>query len=429
MERLKAVDIFRPSDFPEHTYVERAQEKLERKLRDALDTPGDLISISGPSKSGKTVLVEKVVGDDLITVTGAGISDAEQLWNRVLDIVGASTQTTTSTAWTVAGTAGVSASGKAGIPLVAEGSAGTQLSLGATRTASSGSTAVRRGLAQVVTEFQGTNFVILIDDFHYMRRDVQTEVAKQLKEAARQGIKLCVASVPHRADDVVRSNPELRGRVRAVDVDYWPLSDLEQIAQLGFPKLNVEVNHSIIRRVAEEASGSPQLMQALCLQLCFQTQVRETLPQLTASPSLSSSEVNAVFEETAARTDFSSLVRKMHAGPRTRGVERKDFRFKDGSKGDVYRCVLLALAESPPLLKFGHASLSARAESVCSSESPKAQSINQACSQIAKMALDMYPEQRVVEWDDDDCLLDVVDPYFLFYVRWSGRLKSLAEAG
>ena len=83
---LKASDVFTPGSFPTHTYVKRTEERLEQSLRDALDTPGQIISISGPSKSGKTVLVEHVVGrDDLIVVTGAGIEDPEALWKGVLD--------------------------------------------------------------------------------------------------------------------------------------------------------------------------------------------------------------------------------------------------------------------------------------------------------------------------------------------------------
>lgn len=43
------------------------------------------------------------------------------------------------------------------------------------------------------------------------------------------------------------------------------------------------------------------------------------------------------------------------------------------------------------------------------------------------MAEDMYPSQRVIEWDDSDSLLDIIDPYFLFYLRWSGKLDSLVQ--
>jgi len=72
---IKATEIFTPGFFPEHTYVERAGEHLERDLRDGLDTPGQIVSLAGPSKSGKTVLVEKVVGrENLITIQGTAFN-------------------------------------------------------------------------------------------------------------------------------------------------------------------------------------------------------------------------------------------------------------------------------------------------------------------------------------------------------------------
>jgi hypothetical protein len=77
---LKATDVFTPRTFPEHTYVERSQQGLEQALRDGLDTPGQLVSLSGPSKSGKTVLVEHVVSKELlIPITGASIEKAQDV--------------------------------------------------------------------------------------------------------------------------------------------------------------------------------------------------------------------------------------------------------------------------------------------------------------------------------------------------------------
>jgi ABC-type uncharacterized transport system YnjBCD ATPase subunit len=77
---LRATEVFTPGSYPEHTYVQRAEQGLETSLRDSLDTPGQIVSISGPSKSGKTVLVEKVVGkDSLIPITGASIRKPEDV--------------------------------------------------------------------------------------------------------------------------------------------------------------------------------------------------------------------------------------------------------------------------------------------------------------------------------------------------------------
>jgi hypothetical protein len=83
--KLFATDVFTPNAFPEHTYVVRDGERLERELRQALQTPKVVVSISGPSKSGKTVLIEKVVGlDNLILVSGIEIESGDDLWTNTL---------------------------------------------------------------------------------------------------------------------------------------------------------------------------------------------------------------------------------------------------------------------------------------------------------------------------------------------------------
>jgi hypothetical protein len=96
--------------------------------------------------------------------------------------------------------------------------------------------------------------------------------------------------------------------------------------------------------------------------------------------------------------------------------------------GQLETGVDMAAAADPPRLSLPYNELSRRIQSVCSGETPQSASVYQACSQMSKMAVDMYPGQRVLEWDDSD-VLDVVDPYFLFYIRWSGRLGTLGRSG
>lgn len=87
---MRVQDVFTPGDFPEHTYVERGQGELENRLEHQLRRSGAIISLSGPSKSGKTVLVERVVGsDNLVAVYGGEVESVEELWNEVLDGLGA----------------------------------------------------------------------------------------------------------------------------------------------------------------------------------------------------------------------------------------------------------------------------------------------------------------------------------------------------
>lgn len=425
----RATEVFTPGDFPEHTYVERASDAFEERLRRALETPGEVVSLSGPSKSGKTVLVERVVGaDDLITVTGAGLQGGQHLWERVLDWMGAPTETASTRNSSVGGEASAGASGAVGIPLVAKGGVSGSVTASMSRDSGSEASFGRFGLEQVVKEIANSSFVVLIDDFHYMERTIQTEVAQQIKEAARRGVKICTASVPHRSDDIVRSNPELRGRVQAIDLEYWTVAQLLEIAQIGFPILNVDVQEDAARRLAEEASGSPQLMQASCLDFCFEFGFDERADTMVGAK-VDRNSIERVLRRTSSRTDFKSLARRMHTGPKTRGTERKEYEFSDGSIGDVYRCVLFAICSDPPKLSFSYNELQKRIQVVTkSSELPRPQSVYQCCSQLAQIALEMYEKERVLEWDEDASLLDIIDPYLLFYLRWSDALHNLGQA-
>ncbi|WP_155820541.1 hypothetical protein [Komagataeibacter europaeus] len=117
----------------------------------------------------------------------------------------------------------------------------------------------RKGINQVEKEISNSEFVVFIDDFHYMDRNLQLDVAKQIRAAIGKNITVCVASVPHRSDDIVRSNHELRGRTCHIDTNFWSLGELEEIGKKGFDALNIELSDSDIKKLAVEACGSPQL--------------------------------------------------------------------------------------------------------------------------------------------------------------------------
>jgi len=420
---LTAHDVFTPSSFPEHTYVARGDEDLEDKLRFALKTKGQIVSLSGPSKSGKTVLVEKVVGkENLVPVVGAGIREADDVWKRVLDWLDAPVEVNQQRSWQLS--TGATAGAKAGGNIVvASGEATGELQTRFTRRNIGGERRARRGLEQVIEDLAGTEHVVLVDDFHYMPREVQVEVAKQLKEAARRDVKVVTAAVPHRADDVVRANPELRGRVAVIDVGYWRPRDLVRIATSGFDALNVDIDAASAERLAAQAAGSPQLMQALCLYACFVLGTIDRMPKRVSEALKPEDHVKAC-RLTSTVTDFRSLVDALEAGPRARSGDRKSYRFTDGATGDVYRAILKAIAEDPLALAFDYEEVLRRVRAVCDGEAPAGSSVTGACAHMARLAEEQLPSVRVLTWDEQQQILEIPDPYLSFYLRWSDRLRD-----
>ncbi|MCW5803066.1 MAG: hypothetical protein KIT31_11825 [Deltaproteobacteria bacterium] len=431
MTRLLAHDVFNPTGYPTYTYVTRDQLHHERLLRQWVQSSTQIASVSGPSKAGKTVLVQRVVGaGNLVTVSGASVRAPDQLWERVLDWWGEPHALTASHV----DTTGEGKSTDRGVSIGLSGTGGTHRT---GNTATSGAsdttqaTVNRRGLPQVVQELADSAYTLLLDDFHYIPAAIQSDVAQQLKDAASRGVRICVASVPHRADNVVRALPELRGRVLAIDLDYWNRHDLLEIPRLGFKHLGVTIDEASLAAFAIEAAGSPQLMQSICRWMCEHLGVRERADP-ARSFTLEAADRKEILFLTTCTVEFRSLVHALVQGPRARPGERKKYQHRDGKKGDVYLTIMRAIAADPPRLSFEYAELTRRLEELCrGSDAPDGASVVRTCVTLGQIASGFAPASGPpsLEWDEQDQILVLPDPYLLFYLRWSNALDREAEDG
>jgi hypothetical protein len=265
---------------------------------------------------------------------------------------------------------------------------------------------------------------VLLDDFHYIPNDLQVDIGRQIKTAAERGIRIIAASVPHRSDDVVRSNAELRGRTQNIDTEFWTDAELLEIARLGFLALNIALGDTTLRALAQNACGSPQLMQRICLTVC--THLKVSYGYATTRY-VSSSEINLreVLAITSTSTDYKTLLTTMHQGPKPRGTERNKYNLIDGSRGDVYRCILLAIQQDPPRMAFPYGELMERVKAVCVDEAPAGRGVTEACGQISGFA----SADRTVEFDTDADVetFYISDPYWLFYLRCSPKMTELIK--
>jgi hypothetical protein len=428
---LSSDAVFTPTDYPKHTYVQRDELHYEQLLQEWARSSTQIASLSGPSKAGKTVLVQRVIGvDKLITVSGASVRAPDQLWERVLDWWGEPHATTAS----VVETQTDAATRERGAQIGFSGTgvshkSGTGHTSAAAETLQA--TVNRRGLPQVVAELANTPYTILLDDFHYIPAAIQSDVAQQLKDAASRGVRICVASVPHRTDNVVRALPELRGRVLVIDLDYWNKRDLLQIPKLGFPLMGLEVDTTALQMLASEAAGSPQLMQTICQGTCNHFGARSTLdpPRAVVLDELARKEILYL---ASCYIDFRALVRAMLAGPRGKTAERRTYVHRDGRTGDVYFTVLRALAMDPPRLAIELGELARRVEDMCGGGAhPDNAQIARACAalgQIASGFAAVPTSGPSLEWDDHAQTIVIPDPYLLFYLRWSVILEREADA-
>lgn len=407
MIKQRVGEVFVVGRLPRVTYNPRSDRGLEAALRTYLDDRGTILSVSGATKTGKTVLLRSVA-QDAITLSGGSLTSADDMWEQIAEKLGLWTgQATTDSSSDIA-----SRRTDAGAAFIASASYSAESQTSATREASltrtvSSRVAARNYLADKMN-------VVVIDDFHYVPRDVQLEIVRGVKDLVFDGLGVILASVPHRAFDAVRVEKEMTGRVTHLNVAAWTDTELVEIARLGFAALNVLDNHHLARRLAHESFASPHLMQEFCRRLCRLNGVDSTHESglsLVAPP-----DWRLFFEETAVDTAKNAFD-LLRTGPRQR-TDRIKRTLKDGREVDIYGAVLAAIAHTGPKLEIGYETLRASLREVLVSELPQRHEVTRVLDQMTQIARDKVEGEPVLEYDDQLSALHISDPYFAFYLRW-----------
>src|SRR5262249_28737359 len=114
-DRFRLRDVFTPGGLPSVTYVSRDHLELEKKLSDALARGFAFTVVTGPTKSGKSVLCRRVLETSpLVIVEGGQIRSEADFWTHIayqLNIASGATKTRTETSTTT-----VTAEGSGGFP-------------------------------------------------------------------------------------------------------------------------------------------------------------------------------------------------------------------------------------------------------------------------------------------------------------------------
>lgn len=404
---LRPDDVFIPGGLPEETYVSRGHLNLEDDLSDWLNSrQKPLLSVSGPTKSGKTVLIRKLIAKPIL-LSGGALDTASDFWSTICDEL----EVFTDHALEVnAGQSdGFEVSGGASAGFV-QGNASGSSERFVDRSITRGRASDPRAAARKALRL--TDRTVFIDDFHYIPPKEQTAIVRGLKDLIFDGLGVVVASVPHRAYDVVRVEKEMTGRVQQLDVEQWSGDDLRLIAVQGFSALGVTVPEEIVGRLAEESFGSPHLMQTHCLNLCKANRVdRELLPVFQAP------DWQGFFEQQASATSKSAFD-LLKTGPRQR-KDRLPRDLRSGITTDIYGAVLAAIAHTGPQTSLVYEEIRSALREVLSSELPQRHEVTNVLEQMTDIAKNKIDGEPVIEYDAEYSTLHLVDPYFAYYLRWA----------
>lgn len=395
-------DVFVAGGMPSVTYVPRTNLRLEEQLKGEINEGYKLICVTGPTKSGKTVLARHVIGrDQSALVNGGQIENSSELWGQILqdvDLPDAETinsegEISTGISWLIS----------------------TQLSLsrGTSQTFSN------TNKKTILSYLREKNLALIVDDFHYLPTGIQKELIRSLKSEIFEGLTAILIAVPHRAFDAIGAEREMEGRFAHIEIPTWEPDELRQISGKGFPELKMNVSDDCCSSFSNEAYGSPLLMQRFCNRLCTWYDIDQTL--LTQKNFNPSDKAKSDIYEAVARQFGFPAFEKLSKGPQSRS-KRIDRSLADGSgQMDIYQCVLKAVANTGPKKKIHYNEIRDELRKILvDTDIPQKHEVSSALGHMSSIAKDEIQGEPVLEWNDD--YLHLTDPFLMFFMRWSQRV-------
>jgi len=408
--RLK--DVFTPGGQPSVTYVGREHLHLEDAVKKVLDQGYTLNVVTGPTKSGKTVLCTKVLASNYnhVVVEGGQVRSEIDFWNNLaheLNIAQIATKSkldseTTQTAANIS----------TGIPVVASGSVTETKS--SSEQGSTSATYNNIPMLSAIRKLLDSNTALLIDDFHYIPTDAQKAIIQSLKGPIFKGLSVILLAVPHRAFDAITVEEELQGRFRHISIPPWTIDDLSQIPDRGFHALNVRCPQSLRDMICGESFFNPLLVQEICSEICASASIysRPEAP-VELNPDL----LEKTLQSVADSKGFPKY-RKLKEGPQAR-KERQARKLKDGSTADIYEALMITLARLGPKARTQYDELRAGLRDLLEEgQLPQKHEITAALSHMSRIAREKIDGEPPLEFVREEDALVITDPFLLFYMKW-----------
>lgn len=417
LQKIKVSHVFVPGGFPHVTYIPRSDYKLESRVAMARDNLTKLMVVTGPTKSGKTVLVDKIFPmKSAIWINGGLVSDDEQsFWDLIVDqldlFTGVEHSDCQGSSSEVEGS--ISADGNL---LLAKIGTHVGSKVGSDKATNSSLSRTVSSKVVAITKLTLSLVPLIVDDFHYIPKDVQKKLVRALKAPIMHGLPVVFIAIPNRKYDAVEVEREMTGRIENIEMPIWTEEELEGIAEAGFDALNVMVGKSLQRSLADSAYGSPFLMQEFCKALCMHCEIEESNDSKEyVSENIDLSEIFIDIAEHSGRSMFDKLKR----GPRVR-TDRIPRLLANGETTDIYGLVMNGLKSlQPGIEKISYDSLRSHIKGIMVDTPPQRHEISRVLDKIAEISYSDASSTPVIDWKKEDDVLTVTDPFFSFYLRWA----------
>lgn len=403
-------EVFPGIGKPTYTYIERDEGQYERLLSSGLRNPGQICLLTGPSKTGKTSLYKSVLPKlkrEPLTIRCSGKLTPSEFWASALEDLNFERLAERSSKWGLSTEGKIGTKGEVGWSFVAKIMATIGFSISA-----SGEYAIKKEVVKsslsakhLIPLLKDLPLQLVVEDFHYLDDPTKKEIFQQWKAFVDEGVSVLVVSTTHHAIDIARANPDLSGRTRFIDMGQWAASDLAKIPEKGFFVLGIKSTPRIREIIAKESCGLPiisqQISQAIAdaHDMSAGSRKRQTNVQKDAVAKALDFVADNLYAN--HKGDYEQLI----TGPR-----------RSTRKHATYEKILASFALEPLQYSLKHHELLSRVGQL----SDETEQIPNASIGSALKALGGFQERskmRLLDWHEDERVLYIVEPSFLFYLR------------
>lgn len=258
-----ANQVFTQTGFPRDSYVRRPEyeDELLFKLN---SSSSEIIEVAGPSKTGKSSLVQhclEVAGISSLIVYGSRITNTDDFWMVLAEELELSGYTINK-----------NLQSNIGIDAIAQisGEIGTSEDININR-------------KMIRKEIVKRKLCVVIEDFHQINPNIRSSIVKEIKALSEQLEriekyinKIIIVLVLTR--DMHNTNiwKEIQGRMASIHLNLWNTTELEKIVRQQIERAGVAPLG--VHYIAEECFGLPYIMQLACLTYWYKYENNVVIP-------------------------------------------------------------------------------------------------------------------------------------------------------
>ena len=412
-------EVFKQNGPPNVTYVKRDGGRDEQRLSEALDRPGMICLLTGISKTGKTTLRAKVAELrqlESIVIRCEPAATPLDLWLRALESVNFER--------VVERKRGNGRDTKIGGEVQAElgwrwlAKITPKLVANFSSTDSENETRAKiladPSPDHLLPVLKRLAVLLVFEDFHYLKPEVQADVSKQLKAFVDAEVSVIIVGTTHRAHDLLMANPDLSGRVSHIQLENWSTADLQKIVTQGFEYLRIDFPPAYAELIADESVGLPIITQSVCLKLVV-AQKRINGSLVPRNIQFTKQHVFDAFHEVVMETyhvEFSQMHDRWRRGTADQLIQRPS-----------YELLLWVFVLDPIKFSLATIELFKRLDQLTkkfpkfSPEIPSSQTLMGLLTTLEAFQMGLR-RRPLLEWNSDHEQLYMLEPTFLFYLRW-----------